>query len=681
MKDNNIAFEDAQKLHESIIKKIIKFDQEYYENDNPIINDAEYDQLVSIAKSLEIKFPALASNSIFSKVSGVASEKFKKYSHRSPMLSLANIFDKDEIPEFIKRIQKFLKISYIPEIYAELKIDGLSFSLIYERGILKHAATRGDGYIGEEITENIKTINSIPQKIDTKLELVEIRGEIYISKEDFINLNYQQEKEGKNKFSNPRNAAAGSVRQLDSKITSSRPLKYFVYSIAEPKSLGIDKQSDLIKLLKSWNFNVNPYNKLCYDFDQLYEFYNKIEQDRDLISYEIDGVVYKLNDLLLSDRLGFVGRTPRHSVAHKFPALISKTKLNDIIIQVGRTGAITPVAILDPIYIGGVKVSRASLHNFDEIVRNDIRIGDNVYLKRAGDVIPQIHSVIYEDRKSDLPEFLPPRFCPSCGSELYKNQEDAILRCENSNYCPNQICESIIHFASKDCLNIEGLGRKQIEFLIEKKYIKNSIDLLDLQNSIKLDNLKQELGWGELSVSNILNAIEKSKKTAFYRVIFALGIRHIGEVASKEISKIFINPDEFLESMKRITYEDSEIINKFKLIQGFGEKTLNSIIKFFKYEPNIYLLGELLKRLEIAEEQKIESTMSGKVIVFTGAMQIMSRQEAKQHAEKLGARVGTSISKNVDLLVVGENPGSKLKEAERLNIKIFTEKEWLEEIG
>jgi DNA ligase (NAD+) len=678
MTENMIDKNEAKKLHENIKEKIIESDKAYYEQDRPIISDAEYDQLVASIKALEAKFPDLAKNTILNKVSGKASEKFSKVEHKVPMLSLGNIFEKEEINEFIERIQKFLKISFFPEFYAELKIDGLSFSAIYKNGELVQAATRGDGYIGEDITENIKTIKNIPLKINTDIEFLEIRGEIYITKQDFEKLNLDQEKNGKQKFANPRNAAAGSLRQLDHTITASRPLKYFAYAVGDAPEGFFKYQSQLAETLKKWGFETNNYNKLCLNISDILEFYEKIESIRDKIPYEIDGVVYKIDDLTLAKRLGFVGRTPRHSIAHKFKSIITQTRLNDINVQVGRTGALTPVAILEPVSIGGVIVSRASLHNFEEVERFDIRIGDIVTLKRAGDVIPQVNSVLYELRSNDSQKYIIPTSCPSCGYQVFKNPDDAILRCENSLSCPDQISESLVHFVSKECLDIDGLGRKQIEFLIQKKYISNAIDIIDLSMSDRLEELMQEQGFGKLSVSNILSAIEKSKLTTLSRIIFSLGIRHVGDVTSKEIAKIFPSKEIMLDSMKRIGIQDEEIIEKFRGIQGFGGKTLNSIIEFFKLDHNIHLLTELFKRLEIKQDKKIDSEISGKLIVFTGIMESMSRQEAKQFAEKYGAKVGSSVTKSTDLLISGESSGGKLKEAQRFGVKILHENQWLE---
>ncbi len=678
MTEEKPTFKEAKALYQEISEQIKVNNKLYYEEDSPAISDAEYDQLTqTCAKLLEL-YPELAENSIINKIGGKASQKFKKVKHKLPMLSLANIFEKEEIPTFIERIQKYLRIDYIPEIVAELKIDGLSFSATFICGKLSVASTRGDGEYGEDITQNILTIKNFPTQIDTDIEEIEVRGEIYIDKADFIALNENQTNLGKQIFANPRNAAAGSLRQLDSKITSERPLKYFVYSIGYSSGNFANKQSDLLRLLKKLNFETSPNIEICSSESEISTYYDKIISIREELPFEIDGVVYKINDFALCDRLGFVGKAPRFATAHKFPAMLGKTKLNKIIIQVGRTGTLTPVAVLEPISIGGVIVSRASLYNFDEIERKDIRENDTVILQRAGDVIPKIMEVCLDERKHDAQKFNIPTHCPSCLMPVIRTDGDAIIRCENSLFCKAQIAERLSYFVSKPCLNIDSLGAKQIEFLLNKKYIESPQDILNLPNTPKLDELAKEEGWGVTSVENLKNNINKAKIISLDRLILSLGIRNIGEITAKLLAKIYKTPDMFLLSMEKLGLGENSIKMQLDEIDGIGKTIVESLCSFFKYENNVNLFKDLMNLLDIQDYTvNNHGILTDKIIVFTGTLNLQSRAEAKNLAEKLGAKVTNSVTSKTNFLVVGDNPGSKLKEAEKHGVKILQEDEWV----
>ncbi len=675
--NKDITFEEAKSAHTKLVNKILECDKAYYEENSPIISDAEYDQLVSICKSLEDKYSELAENSIFGTVSGHVAEKFKKVEHKVPMLSLANIFEDYEIPEFIQRIQKYIKIDYFPEIVAELKIDGLSFSATYLNGNLHVASTRGDGLHGEDVTENIKTIKDFPKTIKTDLEILEVRGEIFIEKKAFEKLNQNQQLAGKQVFANPRNAAAGSLRQLDSRVTAERPLKYFVYSVGGQTDNLASNQWELLKKLEEIGFFVCPLKTLCASEKEMVEYYNNKKALRESLEYEIDGIVYKINDFLLARRLGVVGRTPRFAVAHKFPAELTKTRLNDIEIQVGRTGAITPVAILESVNLAGVIISRASLYNFEEIERKDIRVGDLVAIQRAGDVIPKVMSVLLSERNISSVKYKPPSNCPACSSALAKEEDNAVLRCENGLLCPAQVQERLVHFVSKACLDIEGLGKKQVEFLLINNYITSPIDILNLRTSPRLEELKEEIGWGNKSVENLLNAIESAKNTTLDRFIFSLGIRYVGEISSKVLAGIYKSIDKFLEDMVNLANNRDGQCD-LKLVDGIGPKIITSLIDFFKVEDNVNLLHNLKSLLNIADfVPTSKGPLQDKIIVFTGSLNLQSRAEAKNIAENLGAKVTSSVTSKTDFLVCGSDPGSKFSNAVKLGVKILQEEEWL----
>ncbi|NRB10315.1 MAG: NAD-dependent DNA ligase LigA [Rickettsiaceae bacterium] len=681
---NLLSNDQAQQLITELTTKINKYNQAYYQEDQPLISDAEYDQLFSLLVKLEEKFPQFASsNSPTKQVGAKPLEKFEKHQHKVAMLSLSNGFSKEDIEDFIDRVKRFLSITDFPAIYAEPKIDGVSFSATYEKGQLTVAATRGDGYIGENITQNVKTIKGFPVHINNAPDFLEVRGEIYIDKKDFAVLNEIQEQNNKPKFANPRNSAAGSLRQLDSKITASRPLKYFVYAIGQVSTKFAQNQQQLLTKLKDMGFIINDIGKLCHSLNELLQFYENIQATRENLSYEIDGMVYKINDFIMQERLGFVARSPRFAIAHKFPAIIAETKLLDITVQVGRTGALTPVAELEPVQIGGVTVSRATLHNKFEIKRKDIRIKDYVYLQRAGDVIPQVTGVNLKKRSSDSREFIFPSNCPSCGAPVHTEDDGVITRCDNTLSCPKQIYESISHFVSKNAMNIDGMGKKQVEFLLEQKMINNvtsifSLEERDRNNLTKLENMP---GWGKKSVENLFKNIQAAKNITLNRFIYALGIRHLGENNAKMMAAEFTTVANFLEQMIQLSNSDQQACQRLLNKDGIGEKILTELQDFFKNENNINTIKDLINIFDIAEYRNNMSSnlpLSGQIVVFTGSMESLSRNEAKAQAERLGAKIASSVTSKTKLVVAGEKAGSKLKKAAEYGVKVISEQEWLD---
>ncbi len=679
--NNIISQKDAKKEIDSLSEQIREHNKAYHLDDAPTISDAEYDQLFNRLQKIEELFPDLIKKSSPTQNVGTTiQDKFTKHKHKQPMLSLGNCFSEEDLADFIDRIKRFLSIHEFPQIFCEPKIDGVSFSATYEKGKLSTGATRGDGYIGENITQNIKTIANLPHKINDSSSFLEVRGEIFIEKSDFEILNNQQEESGKAKFANPRNSAAGSLRQLDYSITASRPLKYFVYGIGYSSEVFANSQEELLKKFKEHGFQTNPNGTLAKNMDEIIEFYNEQMLNRDKLAHEIDGIVYKVNDFALQERLGFIARSPRFAIAHKFPAIIAETKLLDITVQVGRTGALTPVAELEPIQIGGVQVSRATLHNFQEIERLGIRIGDTVLLHRAGDVIPKISEVNLSKRPHDTKAFSTPTNCPSCNSILHIDPIDVIIRCDNGLNCLKQLGESIKHFVSKNALNIDGMGAKQVEFFIEKNMISNPADIFKLEklNANSLQKIENMPGWGAKSVKKLFKNIELAKKITLPKFIYALGIRHIGESNAKILSRQLPTAQIFIDSMIKLEQGDENIFNNLENLDGIGHKILIDIKNFFECEQNINTVKELLDILDIEEfvDNIKPSALSGQNLVFTGSLTSLSRSEAKSQAEQLGAKVVNTVSSNTDLVIVGEKAGSKLKKARELGIKVISEEDW-----
>jgi DNA ligase (NAD+) len=674
--------DEAKPAIQALTEEINLHNRLYHEEDKPIISDAEYDQLFNALVKLEQKFPNLiAPDSPTQRVGGKPLEKFAKHIHKAPMLSLNNAFSTEDITDFTSRVQRFLNITYFPAIFCEPKIDGVSFSATYEFGKLKVCATRGDGYVGEDITNNVKTIKGFPRAIKGAPDFIEVRGEIYIEKEDFEKLNQAQETQGKARFANPRNSAAGSLRQLDPAVTAGRPLKYFVYATGGVSEKFAATQEELLKKLTDFGFEVNKLGTLADSEKDLADFYDLVLKARNNLPYEIDGLVYKINDFELQERLGYIARSPRFAIAYKFPAIIAETKLIDITIQVGRTGALTPVAELEPVEVGGVIVSRATLHNYPEIERKDIRIGDYVSLQRAGDVIPQITGVNLAKRTDNPAKYKFPENCPSCGAKVHIDPDEVVLRCDNGLGCPEQNQKTITHFASKNAMDIEGLGSGQVEHLVKAGLISNPVDIFSLKerNASGLTKLENMPGWGAKSAENLFAGIEKAKKVTLSRFIYALGIRHIGINNAKIMARKSKTAQNFLRNMLLLAGGDTTIYDQLSEIDGIGDKILIDVRNFFDTKPNVDTINKLLNILLIDDFQDdlISSTLSGQNIVFTGSLEKLSRSEAKAQAEKLGAKVGSSVTGKTNMVIAGEKAGSKLTKALALGIKVISEEEWI----
>lgn len=646
---------------------IRKYDLEYYQNNRSIVSDAQYDSLMQEYRILRSQNPDFVPDyDALNSVGADVVEKFAKVEHLIPMLSLSNAFDSQDLANFVKRIQSYLLTDEFIELCAEPKIDGVSFTAHFSEGKLIQALTRGNGYFGEDITPNIKTIVGLPHTIIDAPRFLEVRGEVYITKQDFIQFNALQDEQ----FANPRNAASGSLRQLDHTITAQRPLKYFVYSIGKSsEEFVVTKQNDLISKLAEMGFCTNPTRATIASMDKAIEFYEKLLEQRNLMEYEVDGIVYKVNDLALQARLGFVGKAPRHSIAYKFPSHVALTKIKDIVIQVGRTGVLTPVAELEPVKINGVEIARATLHNYQEIERKDIRNGDVVALERSGDVIPKIIYVDKSARGSKQPSITPPTHCPSCHKPI-QHQEGPIIRCTNYQ-CPDQIVERIYHFVSRECLNIEGLGKQQIRFLINNNFIKDQADVLLIKQHA--DNIMQYDGWGKRSVDKMLQSIEKAlKECNLSRLINALSIRYIGKENSDLIATEFRTFDQFIQSA-----ENQTLPNRLESIGGIGDKSIGGIKEFLAVSANMDVMHKLLGVFNPEYFCNNNGLLHGKTVLFTGTLDSISRSEAKELVKQLGGKVATSLSNKVSFLVCGKSPGSKLQEARRIGLKVYEEDEWL----
>ena len=606
------------------------------------------------------------------------------------MLSLGNAFTDEDVAEFAARTKRFLSLENGASlaIVAEPKIDGLSATLIYERGVLKAGATRGDGTTGELITQNLKTIKDIPHQLSGDYpDLVEVRGEVYMSKTDFEALNARQMETGKPPFANPRNGAAGSLRQLDPSITAARPLKFFAYSWGQMSALPSDTQMGMLEAFKAWGFATNPLTKLCETVEDLLSVYRAIEAQRADLDYDIDGVVYKVNDLALQDRLGFVSRAPRWAIAHKFPAEKATTTLENIEIQVGRTGALTPVAKLKPVTVGGVVVSNATLHNADEIARKDVRIGDTVVVQRAGDVIPQVVEVVLAKRPENAKAFVFPEVCPVCGSKAVREMAangklDAVTRCEGGLICPAQAKERLKHFVSRNALDIDGLGDKQVEALYNWELVQDPADIftLEVENNASLTRLENRDGWGKQSVAKLFSAIEAARTPPLHRLIFGLGIRHVGETSAKLLARSYGNWQAFYQAMQQAGDETSEAFIDLNALDGIGPIMAKSLVDFFAEAKNRVFLERLMAQMQpqAAEQAAVDAALSGKTVVFTGKLEQMSRDEAKASAERLGAKVAGSVSAKTSILVAGADAGSKLAKAQSLGVQTWTEQQWLD---
>ena len=685
--------EQATKELMLLAQQISEHDKSYHQEDAPKISDAAYDALRQRNMAIEERFPKLVRvDSPSFRVGSAPSDKFSKIEHAVAMLSLGNAFSDEDVVDFTARVKRFLNLSDGEPfaITAEPKIDGLSASIRYEKGVLVQAATRGDGRVGEDITANIRTIKDIPLVLDAAdvPDVIEVRGEVYMSHTDFFSLNERQSAEGKEPFANPRNAAAGSIRQLDSRITAVRPLCFFAYAWGEASELPADTQMGVVGAFGRWGIATNPLMARCESVEALIETYRVIEAQRATLGYDIDGVVYKVDSLDWQSRLGFVSRSPRWAIAHKFPAEQATTILEGIDIQVGRTGALTPVARLHPITVGGVVVSNATLHNQDELERKDVRIGDTVVVQRAGDVIPQIVEVVLDKRLPNSTPFIFPTICPECGSHAVREinektgKEDVVRRCTGGLICPAQLVERLKHFVSRNALDIEGLGSKQVEAFFEDGLIKAPADIFTLQarDGESFKKLKDRDGWGVTSVEKLFAAIEMRKTVSFDRLLFGLGIRHIGETTARTLARTYHDLDGFLVAMEAMTDASCEAYQDLVAIDGIGAAVADALVDFFQEQHN----REAVLALQAAgvsptplEVQDTGSPVAGKTVVFTGALERMTRSEAKARAEGLGAKVSGSVSKKTDLLVAGPGAGSKLKKAEELGIETLTEDEWL----
>jgi DNA ligase (NAD+) len=698
-----------------LAEEIAEHDRRYHGEDAPAISDAAYDALRRRNAEIEERFPKLVRpDSPSHRVGAKPSEKFAKVIHAKPMLSLDNAFTDEDVHDFAVRVRRFLglKESDPLAVNAEPKIDGLSASLRYEDGVFVQGATRGDGNEGEDITANLRTIRDIPLRLKGKAPAVfEVRGEVYMSHKEFRALNKRQEREDKPVYANPRNSAAGSVRQLDPKITASRALNFFAYAWGEASDLPADTQWEMLQVFRKWGFAVNPLTKRCNTVDEVLEFYRRIEEKRASLGYDIDGVVYKVDDLGLQERLGFVSRSPRWAIAHKFPAEQAETVLEDIDIQVGRTGKLAPVARLKPVTVGGVVVQNATLHNEDEIARKDVRIGDTVVIQRAGDVIPQIVRVIAEKRPRGTKPYEMPHKCPVCGSHAVREidektgKEEVDRRCTGGLICAAQAVERLRHFVGRDAFDIEGLGGVYIETLHEKGLLKEPADIFKLtdnpeelgrvlserreelsaerraaegKEAVKKKSKKDEEGDSKL-VDNLVESIDRRREIALDRFINSLGIRHVGETTAKLLARTYHSLDGFMEAM-----ESKNAVEDLDAIEGIGLAVAEAIKDFFDEKHNRDALKRLLKEVTVKDAPKINtkgSPVAGKTVVFTGTLEKMTRPEAKARAESLGAKVAGSVSKKTDLVVAGPGAGSKLAEAQKFGVEVIDEDAWLKMIG
>lgn len=689
MNRQSALFADPEILAEyrALTAEIRAHDVAYHQQDAPVISDADYDSLRRRLDEMEKLYPYLADQeSPSAKVGAAPAKGFATVAHKVPMLSLGNAFVKEDVADFLTRIRNFLKLQDDAqiEIVAEPKIDGLSCSLRYENGHLVQAATRGDGVTGEDITANVRTIADIPKeiKISRVPDVLEVRGEIYMRRDEFVRLNEQQEQTGGKIFANPRNAAAGSVRQLNPEITAARPLRFFGYALGECSDLSSFGTQESIRIqLKEWGFMQAFPQSICNTLEDILQYYNQIEVMRPELPYDIDGVVYKVNRLDYQGRLGFVARAPRWAIAHKFAAEKAVTILREITIQVGRTGALTPVAELEPVTVGGVVVSRATLHNEDEIVRKDIRIGDHVVIQRAGDVIPQIVSVLTDRRKKGAELFEFPEICPVCGSRAVREEGGAVRRCTGGLICPAQATERLKHFVSRLAFDIEGMGAKIIEEFYEEGLVLTPADIFTLEERDKtsLTPLRKRDGWGDLSAANLFAAINKRRTIALPRFIYALGIRQIGEGTAKRLADHFLTFGALHKAALAAQDQNCESYKELLDIQDVGASVAADLIAFFAEEHNRSVLEQLLSFVAIGPHQPPQagnSPVAGKTVVFTGTLVTMSRAEAKARAESLGAKVAGSVSGKTDYVVAGADAGSKLAKAGDLGVTILSEEEW-----
>ncbi|MCC6982698.1 MAG: NAD-dependent DNA ligase LigA [Bauldia sp.] len=685
---------------ERLAAEIAEHDRRYYQEDAPTISDAEYDLLRVRNNTIEARFPKLVrADSPSLRVGAAPVGRFAKVKHRVPMLSIDNAFAEEDVAEFLNRVRRYLKLAdeAVVPLMAEPKIDGLSLSIRYEKGTLTVAATRGDGYEGENVTANVRTIGDIPNELRGRPpEVAEIRGEVYMTHVDFAEMNRRIALEpGGRTIANPRNGAAGSLRQIDPEVTKARPLHFFAYAWGEMSTMPADTQSGMLEVLAGWGFKVNPRVRLVDSLDGALDYYRETGRERARLGYDIDGVVYKVNSLGLQQRLGFVSRTPRWATAHKFPAEQVETIIENIEIQVGRTGALTPVANLRPVTVGGVVVRNASLHNEDYIkgiggggepIREgkDIRIGDTVVVQRAGDVIPQIIDVDLSRRSPEAEAYAFPTVCPVCGSHAVREvnpktgRADAVRRCTGGLICAAQAVEQLRHFVSRNAFDIEGFGEKQIEAFHADGLVRSPADIFRLR--LRRAELEEREGMGKVSVRNLLAAIEARRSIALNRFIYALGIRHIGETNAKLLARSYGTFEAFRAAMTDAVEVEGDAYRELRAVGGIGDVVAMALTAFFAEAHNQEALDELLKEVKVEPAEVVNnegSPVAGKTVVFTGSLEKMTREEAKTMAERLGAKVAGSVSKKTDLVVAGPGAGSKLKQAEELGIQVIDEDGWL----
>ena len=702
-----LSEDQAARELERLAAEIAEHNRHYHTDDAPVVSDAEYDALKRRNVAIEERFPHLVrADSPTNSVGGAVLDKFEKVTHKVAMLSLDNAFSEEDVQDFVDRVRRFLKTPADEPLAftAEPKIDGLSLALRYENGNLVSAATRGDGAVGENVTANARTIRDIPHRLKGDVPaVIEVRGEVFMTKADFAALNRRQEAEGKQTYVNPRNTAAGSLRQLDSSITASRPLKFFAYAWGDNNGLPADTQLGVVECFGEWGFAINPLMQRFETVEGLIRHYRLIESERAELAYDIDGVVYKVDDLQLQARLGFVSRSPRWAIAHKFPAETATTVLLDIEIQVGRTGALSPVARLEPVTVGGVVVSNATLHNEDYIagigsngepIRDgrDLRIGDTVTIYRAGDVIPKVMDVDLSKRPADSKPYVFPETCPVCDSPATREinektgRVDSVRRCTGGLICPAQAVEKLKHFVSRNAFDIDGFGDRQAEAFYRDGLVRNPAEIFTLQArdaANELQKLKNREGWGEQSANNLFEAIEARRTVDLHRFIFALGIRHVGEGNAKILARVYQSARGFVDAMRAISDAQGEAWEDLVNIDGIGPTVAHAIAEFFAEPHNAAIVEQLLEEVHPndAEQVATDTAFSGKTIVFTGSLERMSRDEAKAMAERLGAKTAGSVSKKTDLVVAGPGAGSKLRKASELGIEVIDEDEWFTRIG
>ncbi|MDI4239029.1 NAD-dependent DNA ligase LigA [Bradyrhizobium sp. Arg237L] len=695
----------AKVEHTRLALELEAHDRRYYQEDAPTVTDAEYDALRQRYNAIEKRFPDFVTpDSPSQKVGAAPSGRFKKVRHSLPMLSLDNAFAESDVRDFVDRIVRFLRLGDDKiDFSAEPKIDGLSMSLRYEGGELVTAATRGDGAEGEDVTANIRTLEDVPERLKGRNvpEICEVRGEVYMTKKAFLALNERQKAAGDTVFANPRNSAAGSLRQKDPGITASRPLGFFAYAWGQMSAMPEGTQSGMIHWFERCGFKTNPLTKLCHSVDELLTFHRKIEEQRAQLDYDIDGVVYKVDRIDWEERLGFISRTPRWAIAHKFPAERAMTVLRDIEIQVGRTGSFTPVGKLEPVGVGGVIVQNVTLHNEDYIKGiggdgeqlregRDIRIGDTVVVQRAGDVIPQVVDVVIDKRPKNAKEFHFPKKCPCplhtdvVREETATGEEGARARCTGEFACPFQKIEHLKLFVSRRAFDIDGLGEKQLEFFFDKEWVREPADIFTLPKRNQKLKLEEIEGYGETSVRNLFAAIESRRRIALERFIYALGMRHVGETTALALARGYGSWEAFHDACLRVAKGDEEAIAEMDALDQIGDTVIKSVAAYFGESHNRGIVERLVKELgEIVdtEKPKSNSAVAGKTVVFTGSLEKMTRDEAKATAERLGAKAASSVSKKTDYVVAGPGAGSKLAEAKKHGVAVLTEDEWLKLIG